>query len=58
LFGHAITPDGVGGEESLRIFIEDIIPTIRTQCHPTNLAYVPASPSPAALAFNTGLGSA
>jgi len=58
LFGHAITPDGVGGKESLRIFIEDIIPTIRTQSHPTNLAYVPASPSPAALSFDAALGSA
>ena len=56
-FGHAITRAGVGGDESLRIFVDEIIPTIRAQGHPTNLAYVPAAPSPAALAFDAALGS-
>jgi glutamate/tyrosine decarboxylase-like PLP-dependent enzyme len=41
----------------MRIFFEDIIPTIRAQGHPTNLAYVPGAPSPAALAFDAALGS-
>ncbi len=56
-FGHAITPSGVGGTESLRIFTDEIIPTVRSQSSATNVAYVPAYPSPAALAFDAALGS-
>jgi glutamate/tyrosine decarboxylase-like PLP-dependent enzyme len=56
-FGDAISSKGLGGEEGLRLFVDEIIPTIRAQGHPTNLAYVPAAPSPAALAFDAALGS-
>ena len=54
----SISLNGHGEKEAFRRFEEIIIPSIRAQNHPTNVAYVPASPSPASLGFDSVLGAA
>jgi glutamate/tyrosine decarboxylase-like PLP-dependent enzyme len=50
--GETITRQGLGGPEVLRIFEDIIAPATRAQDDPMNLAYVPAAPTRAALAFD------
>jgi len=49
---HAITPQGVGGDEALRLFREVLMPACRPMDDPMNLAYVPTAPSNAATMFD------
>jgi glutamate/tyrosine decarboxylase-like PLP-dependent enzyme len=47
-----ICPDGIGGHQALRLFRDVLLPACRPQDDPMNLAYVPAAPSVAAVAFD------
>ena len=49
---HAITPDGSGGLEALRLFRDVLMPACRPMDDPMNLAYVPTSPSIASTMFD------
>jgi glutamate/tyrosine decarboxylase-like PLP-dependent enzyme len=49
--GRTITTDGIGGERALRIFDEVLAPATRAQDDPLMLAYIPAAPTRAAIAF-------
>jgi glutamate/tyrosine decarboxylase-like PLP-dependent enzyme len=55
--GQTITPEGVGADEALRIFEHVIAPATRAQDDPMNLAYIPAAPTRAALAFDAVVSS-
>jgi glutamate/tyrosine decarboxylase-like PLP-dependent enzyme len=54
----SICPEGIGGPEALRRFTQVIVPATRAQGHPMNLAYVPASPTAAALTFDLAVSAA
>ena len=49
--GPTITRDGIGAADALRIFDEVLAPATRAQDDPLNLAYIPAAPTRAAIAF-------
>ena len=49
---HAITPNGSGGLEALRLFRDVLMPACRPMDDPMNLAYVPTSPSIASTMFD------
>ncbi len=55
--GRTITPGGLPAGEVLRIFEDVIAPATRAQDDPLNLAYVPAAPTRAALAFDAVVSS-
>jgi glutamate/tyrosine decarboxylase-like PLP-dependent enzyme len=55
--GQTITADGLGADEALRIFEDVIAPATRAQDDPMNLAYIPAAPTRAALAFDAVVSS-
>jgi glutamate/tyrosine decarboxylase-like PLP-dependent enzyme len=56
--GVMITPDGIGAEAALRIFDEVLVPATRAQDDPMNLAYIPAAPTRASIAFESVTSSA
>jgi glutamate/tyrosine decarboxylase-like PLP-dependent enzyme len=49
---HALTPEGVGGLEALRLFRDVLMPACRPMDDPMNLAYVPTAPSIASTMFD------
>jgi len=49
---HAITQDGSGGLEALRLFRDVLMPACRPMDDPMNLAYVPTAPSIASTMFD------
>jgi hypothetical protein len=54
----AICPEGIGGHEALRRWAHTIVPATRAMGDAMNLAYVPASPTAAALTFDLAVSSA
>lgn len=50
--GPTITAAGIGATEALRIFGDVLEPATRSQDDPMNLAYIPAAPTRAAVAFD------
>ena len=50
--GPTVTPAGIGGDAALRVFNEVLEPATRSQDDPYNLAYIPAAPTRAAVAFD------
>ncbi len=56
--GPTITAGGIGGLEALRIFDQVLAPATRAQDDPMNLAYVPAAPTRAAVAFDAATSAA
>lgn len=56
--GTAITPWGIGGAAALKLFDRVLAPATRAQDGPTNLAYIAAAPTRAALAFDAVTGAA
>ncbi|MFF7073977.1 pyridoxal phosphate-dependent decarboxylase family protein [Streptomyces pseudovenezuelae] len=56
--GTAITPWGMGGAAALKLFDQVLAPATRAQNGSTNLAYIPAAPTRAALAFDAVTGAA
>jgi glutamate/tyrosine decarboxylase-like PLP-dependent enzyme len=56
--GETVTPGGIGHEAALRIFDQVLAPATRAQDDPMNLAYIPAAPTRAAIAFDLVTSSA
>ena len=56
--GRTVTRGGIGAEAAMRVFDEVLVPATRAQDDPMNLAYVPAAPTRAAVAFDTVTSSA
>lgn len=50
LLSNIICPDGIGASEALNIFKKTIAPTLRSNAHPFNLAYIGSAPTVAAIA--------
>jgi glutamate/tyrosine decarboxylase-like PLP-dependent enzyme len=50
--GHTITPDGIGGEEALRVWAEILAPSTISTDHPAFLAFVPGAPTKASVLFD------
>jgi glutamate/tyrosine decarboxylase-like PLP-dependent enzyme len=55
--GATITPDGIGGSEALRIWIEDLAPACVSEDHPRALSFVPTAPTEAATIFDLVVGA-
>lgn len=55
--GETITPEGLGGIESLRIFAEELAPHAISTDHTRNWAFVPAVPTKAAVLFDLVVGA-
>ncbi|XVX18752.1 pyridoxal phosphate-dependent decarboxylase family protein [Actinomycetota bacterium] len=56
--GVTVTPEGIGHAEAMRIFEDVLVPATRAQDDPLNLAYIPAAPTRAAVAFDAVVSSA
>jgi len=50
--GPTITPEGIGGEEALRVWAEILAPSTISTDHPTFLAFVPGAPTKASVLFD------
>ncbi len=50
--GQTVCPAGIGGRAALRLFTDVLEPATRAQDDPMNLAYVPAAPTRASVAFD------
>ncbi len=50
--GETITPDGIGGEQAFKLFREVLVKATVPIDHPRHLAFVPASPTRAAIMFD------
>lgn len=55
--GTAITPDGLGGAEALRLWVEVLAPACISQDHPRALSFVPSAPTEAAALFDLVIGA-
>ena len=55
--GETITPEGIGGDEALRIWAEVLAPATISTDHPTSLAFVPGAPTKASVLFDLVVGS-
>jgi glutamate/tyrosine decarboxylase-like PLP-dependent enzyme len=56
--GATITPGGIGAEAALDVFDRVLAPATRAQDDPMNLAYIPAAPTQAAIAFDLATSAA
>src|SRR5206468_5108792 len=50
--GPTITPEGIGGEEALRVWAEILAPSTISTDHPAFLAFVPGAPTKASVLFD------
>jgi L-2,4-diaminobutyrate decarboxylase len=50
--GQTITPEGIGGEEALRVWAEILGPATISTDHPAFLAFVPGAPTKASVLFD------
>lgn len=55
--GATITPEGIGGQEALRVFAEVLAPATISTDQPRNWAFVPAAPTKAAVLFDLVVGA-
>ncbi|HTN78085.1 MAG TPA: aminotransferase class V-fold PLP-dependent enzyme [Acidimicrobiales bacterium] len=55
--GRTITPDGLGGLEALRVFVETLAPATISIDHPRFFAFVPAAPTEASILFDLVVGA-
>jgi glutamate/tyrosine decarboxylase-like PLP-dependent enzyme len=55
--GETITPEGIGGEEALRVWTEVLAPATISTDHPSAMAFVPAAPTKAAVLFDLVVGA-
>lgn len=58
LAGETVTPTGIGGENAFRLFREVLIKASVAIDHPRHLAFVPASPTRAAVMFDLVVSAA
>ena len=56
--GPTITPEGIGATSALEVFDRVLAPATRAQDDPMNLAYIPAAPTRAAVAFDIATSAA
>ena len=56
--GRSVTSDGIGWEAALDVFDRVLVPATRAQDDPLNLAYIPAAPTRAAVAFDLATSAA
>jgi L-2,4-diaminobutyrate decarboxylase len=52
LVGETITPEGIGGEKAFKLFRDVLLKSSISIDHPRHLAFVPASPTRAAIMFD------
>ncbi len=52
-----ITSHGIGGEEALRLFAEDLAPACISTDHPRYLSFIPCAPTEAAAMFDLVVGA-
>ena len=57
LAGETITADGLGGEQTLSLFIEKLAPACISEDHPRYLAFVPTAPSEVSTLFDLVVGA-
>jgi glutamate/tyrosine decarboxylase-like PLP-dependent enzyme len=57
LAGQTITPDGLGGDEALRVFADVLAPACVSVDNPRYLSFIPAAPTEAATLFDLVLGA-
>jgi len=55
--GETVTPDGLGGEEALRVWSEVLAPATISTDHPSSMAFVPGAPTKAAVLFDLVVGA-
>ena len=55
--GQTITPEGLGGNEALRVFAEVLAPACLSVDHPRYLSFIPAAPTEAAILFDLVVGA-
>jgi L-2,4-diaminobutyrate decarboxylase len=55
--GDTITPEGIGGDEALRIWSEVLAPATISTDHPSSMAFVPAAPTKASVLFDLIVGA-
>ncbi|MGO1481787.1 MAG: pyridoxal phosphate-dependent decarboxylase family protein [Brachybacterium sp.] len=56
--GETITGEGIGAERAMELFDQVLLPATRSAEDPMNLAYIPAAPTRAAVAFDTVVSAA
>ena len=56
--GQTITREGIGAKAALEVFDQVLAPATRAQDDPMNLAYIPAAPTRAAVAFDIATSAA
>ncbi len=55
--GRTITPEGIGGEEALRLWAEVLAPATISTDHPAFLAFVPGAPTKASVLFDLAISA-
>src|SRR4029079_950535 len=55
--GITVTPDGLGGDEALRLWSEVLAPATISTDHPSSMAFVPGAPTKASVLFDLVVGS-
>jgi glutamate/tyrosine decarboxylase-like PLP-dependent enzyme len=55
--GETITAAGIGGEQALRLFAEDLAPACISTDHPRYLSFIPCAPTEAAAMFDLVVGA-
>ncbi len=56
--GETITASGIGAQRAMELFDEVLLPATRSAEDPMNLAFIPAAPTRAAVAFDTVVSAA
>jgi glutamate/tyrosine decarboxylase-like PLP-dependent enzyme len=55
--GQTITPEGIGGEEALRLWAEVLAPATISTDHPAFLAFIPGAPTKASVLFDLAISA-
>jgi L-2,4-diaminobutyrate decarboxylase len=55
--GRTVTPEGLGGEEALRVWSEVLAPATISTDHPSSMAFVPSAPTKASVLFDLVVGA-
>ena len=55
--GRTITPEGLGGQEALRVWADVLAPATISQDHQRNLSFVPSAPTEASVLFDLVVGA-
>jgi glutamate/tyrosine decarboxylase-like PLP-dependent enzyme len=55
--GATVTPEGLGGQEALRVWADVLAPATISQDHARNLSFVPSAPTEAAVLFDLVVGA-